>query len=294
MILSIGEILIDVFPDYQRIGGAPFNFAYHMKKMGFPVRFISRIGMDGVGNRIVSFAADAGFDSSDFQIDRQHPTGRVDVKLDDVGVPHFAIATDVAYDFIDFDNLIDERDGLSPQLVYFGSLIQRTKRGYQNLQTFLTKLPRETFRFYDMNLRPGCFDEELITRSLAAADIIKINEEELQTASKIVGCGNTEVDTVRDMKKQFGLKIVAVTKGSKGSALYTDDGLYEIEAPDTKIVDTVGAGDAYCAALAAGVLSGWDPEKMVSKANIFSAHICGIQGAVPSTDKIYADFNKRM
>ncbi len=285
---------MDVFPDYQRIGGAPFNFAYHMKKMGFPIRFISRIGVDGVGNEIASFATDAGFDSSDFQIDRQHPTGRVDVKLDDVGVPHFAIATDVAYDFIDFDSLIDERNGLFPQLVYFGSLIQRTKRGFQNLQTFLTKLPSETIRFYDMNLRPGCFDEKLITRSLAAADVLKLNEEELKTASKIMGRGNTEMDTVRDMKKQFGLKIVAVTKGATGSALYTDDDLYEIEAPDIKVVDTVGAGDAYCAALALGALSGWDPEKMASKATLFSARICGIQGAVPSTDKIYANFIKRM
>ena len=126
MILSIGEILVDIFPNYERIGGAPFNFAYHMKKFGFPTRFISRIGCDETGENINRFISESGFDKKDIQLDADHPTGRVQVQLNEKGIPDFEILKDVAYDHISFDTVINNCKENPPEFVYFGSLIQRT------------------------------------------------------------------------------------------------------------------------------------------------------------------------
>lgn len=287
MILSIGEILIDVFPDYQRIGGAPFNFAYHLKKKGLSVRFISRIGTDDAGADIASFVADAGFESSDLQVDRQHPTGHVDVRLDDRGIPEFIIAANTAYDYLTYDHLMGELETSPPRLVYYGSLIQRTEPGHKNLHVFLENLPPETIRLYDMNLRPGATDRSRIARSLAAADIVKLNEEELSTTASIIGAPAAEEDRVHHMMKHFKLKAVAVTRGAMGSALYIDDEQHEITAPDVNVVDTVGAGDAYCAVLASGLLTGRTPDQILKEASRFSGRICAIAGAIPTSDAFY-------
>jgi fructokinase len=128
VILVIGEILFDLFPNYNRLGGAPFNFAYHLKKFGFDVRFVSKIGMDDAGKEILHKLKLARFNLDDIQIDEVHPTGSVNVQLDESGTPQFDIIPEVAYDYIEFIpeyhlNLIN-----AAQIIYFGSLTQREVR----------------------------------------------------------------------------------------------------------------------------------------------------------------------
>ena len=161
MVLVIGEILFDVFPDYRRLGGAPFNFAYHLKNFGFNVRFISRIGMDDAGKEILHRLELAGFNLDDMQIDDVHPTGSVRVKLDKNGAPQFDIIPEVAYDYIAFKpeyhaNLINES-----RIIYFGSLVQRTEAGCENLQAFISRNASTTLNFYDINLRHGCYNNDV-------------------------------------------------------------------------------------------------------------------------------------
>ena len=134
MILALGEILFDIFPDYRRLGGAPFNFAFHLKQLGFPVRFVSRVGEDRNGKEIRAAVKAHGFNPADLQVDSRHATGTVAVSLNDTGVPTFDILPNVAYDHIDFTpavgSLLEDC-----ALIYFGTLIQRTDRGFQILQT---------------------------------------------------------------------------------------------------------------------------------------------------------------
>jgi fructokinase len=288
MILSVGEILFDVFPGYRRVGGAPFNFAFHMKGLGFPVRFLSRVGEDPDGRELMGRLAEAGFDTRDIQADADHPTGRVNVELDDQGVPEFEILPNVAYDYLMVNPRIREILQGPIRLIYYGSLIQRTEAGFAAVQEILSQKPPGAVCLYDMNLRPGCFERRIIDASLRKANILKLNEEELETTAKVLGLPGKYPESVASMIERFDLSQVALTRGGDGSELFVGDSRYDI-APVSKgkIVDTVGAGDAYTSMLAAGWLMDWPPAKILSAASDFAARICSIEGAIPESSDLY-------
>ena len=146
MVIVLGEILIDVFPDDRRIGGAPFNFAFHLKQMGVPVRFITRVGDDADGRQILARLRSAGFETADVQIDPHHPSGTVRVALDDDGVPRFTICEDVAYDHLDL-TAAPTADRHAPRMIYFGSLVQRTDGGHRQVRGFLDSCDESAVRF---------------------------------------------------------------------------------------------------------------------------------------------------
>ncbi len=295
MILSIGEILFDVFPKYRRIGGAPFNFAYHLRGLGFPVRFVSRVGKDESGWEILSLLSKAGFRSEDIQIDPVHPTGTVKVDLDDQGVPQFTIREDVAYDFLAFDENIGKILEETPRLIYYGSLIQRSDAGFAALHKILARRHRQSRCIYDMNLRPGCEKPLLIEQSLQEADILKLNDDELQAASEMFGLPAGGPNAAAAMLPRFGLSMVALTRGAEGSELYIGQDRFGTAAPEPDTVaDTVGAGDAYTAMLAAGILQGWGPERILSMAARFASRICAIEGAVAEDMEFYRNFRLEM
>lgn len=295
MILSIGEILFDVFPKYRRIGGAPFNFAHHLKGLGFPVRFVSRVGKDENGWKILSLLEKAGFRSEDVQIDSDHPTGTVKVDLDDQGVPKFTIREDVAYDHLAFDQNIGNILAERPSLIYYGSLIQRTDPGFSTLHQILSRRHRQSRCLYDMNLRPGCEKPRLIERSLTEADILKLNDDELETAAEMFGFPADGPDAAAAMMPRFGLSVVALTRGAEGSELYVGRDRFGTAAPKpAAVVDTVGAGDAFTAMLAAGILEGWKPDRILSTAARFASRICTIEGAIPEDMEFYRNFRREM
>ncbi|QTA82011.1 Carbohydrate kinase, PfkB family [Desulfonema limicola] len=291
MILAIGEILYDIFPKYRCIGGAPFNFAYHLKNLGFDIHFISRTGRDEPGESILSYIENSGFDPGDIQIDNQHDTGRVIVKLDDKGIPNFNIIPDAAYDYIALDEKLLNLLNLGPDLIYFGSLIQRTKHGFNELHSILDKKHEKTRCFYDMNLRPGCYKPSIIRSSLEKADILKLNDDELATAGELLEIKQTGHDLVKEIMNIFNISTIALTLGARGSALYIDQNYYKAEPRKAKkIIDTVGAGDAYAAILAEGILRFRKPEILIDRAARLSAKICGIKGALPLENNFYEDF----
>lgn len=294
-ILALGEILLDCFPGYSRIGGAPFNFAYHLKKFGLPVRFISRIGRDESGRNITGFLSRAGFDPADLQIDADRPTGRVDITLDPLGGARYSIVPDVAYDLLSFDRIAAEiRPAPPPRLIYFGSLIQRTRHGFEGLHRLLSESPR-SLCLYDMNLRPGATSETIVQTSLESADILKLNEAELERTAAFFGRDATAPEMVEWLMARFSLSAVSLTRGADGSVLYTARGRLETPAaPVGALVDTVGAGDAYCAVLAAGLLLNWPADRILREADAFSSRICAIPGAVPESDDLYREIQSHL
>ncbi|MGD2038653.1 MAG: carbohydrate kinase [Desulfobacterales bacterium] len=291
MVLVIGEILFDVFPDYRRLGGAPFNFAYHLKNFGFDVRFISRIGMDDAGKEILHRLELAGFNLDDMQIDDVHPTGSVKVKLDKSGGPQFDIISEVAYDYIEFipeyhANLINES-----RIIYFGSLVQRTEAGCKNLQAFISHNASKKHNFYDINLRPGCYNTDIIEKSLSKTDILKLSTGELEKLMQMRSFKMKTEQFVHYLMEAHSIQTVSLTKGEQGSDLFTNHGSFSADSADViKVVDSVGAGDAYTAMLAAGMLKNWPPQVILERASLFASRICEIKGAIPESSSFYEPF----
>lgn len=291
MILSIGEILFDIFPDDKRLGGAPFNYSYHIKQLGEPVAFISRIGNDDEGKSILNFLEEHRFPTDCIQIDDTHETGKVRVALDDTGGPEFDILKNAAYDHIAFDPAITTLLKQNVDLIYFGSLIQRTKKGADTLNRLMAAKSSKTKGFCDINLRPDCYDRASVLSSLAHADLLKVNTAEIKTIKKMTGDHCSDADFIRMLMKKYQIELVAWTQGSLGSVLYMQDHDYEIRIPKIEmILDTVGAGDAYAAMLTMGYLNRWHPARILSAASSFASRICLIDGAVPSSKDFYDDF----
>ena len=288
MILVIGEILFDVFPKYKRLGGAPFNFAYHLKNLNFPVRFISRIGTDAAGKAILHKLKKYQFDFGDIQIDDVHPTGTVNVQLNGHGVPQFDIIRNVAYDYIKFIPEVHSDLISSAQMIYFGSIVQRTKEGYKNLQDMIGRKSPEALIFYDINLRPNCYNETLVKESLLKTNILKLNQAELGELKQWMSFKESRDDFIGRLMDAYSLDIVSLTMGETGSALFTRQGRFNWDKVNgARVIDSVGAGDAYAAMLAAGLLKGWQPEEILRKASIFATRVCEIKGAIPESASFY-------
>ncbi len=289
MILALGEILFDVFPDYRRLGGAPFNFAFHLKQLGFPVRFVSRVGEDRNGIEIRAAVKAHGFNPADLQVDSRHATGTVAVSLNDTGVPTFDILPNVAYDHIDFTpavgSLLEDCT-----LIYFGTLIQRTDCGFKNLQRILSARKSNTKCLYDINLRPGGYTSQVVRESLNHADLLKLNEEELDVLKAMHVQKRDEDRFVAFLREHYAIGVVALTRGHSGSTLFTADGRFDATTPVVEnIVDTVGAGDAFASVLAAGYLRDLPAPKILNAATRLAAHLCTVAGAIPDDSDLYAD-----
>ncbi len=298
MILVIGEILFDIFPSYKRMGGAPFNFAFHLKNLGFPVRFISRVGNDIPGREILDFLDQNGFDTNDIQRDQENDTGTVKISMDKNGTHTFSIVHDTAYDHIAFDERLADLSIRPWDLIYFGTLIQRSPDNALVIQKILSQKSRKTKIFCDINLRPDCYTDATLGACLKAADILKLNQEELDEISK--GEKNTQKNITIEkqaalLRKTHSLELVILTLGKMGSLWITQKDC--LKSPDTDplpMKDTVGAGDAYAAMSAAGWLAGLSYETVICLAQEFAGRICVIKGALPKNMDIYEEFKERL
>jgi len=295
VIVVIGEILFDVFPDYKRLGGAPFNFAFHLHQLGFPVRFFTRIGDDAEGREILGFLRRRRFPLDGVQIDPRRSTGRVEVELDEHGVPEFNILPNVAYDFIEWSAALTEALAEPARLIYFGTLVQRSGSSAAVVQQMLAAAEASTRRFCDINLRPGCYTEDSVRQSLRGADILKLSGDEIEVLQTMIEApGATEAFAER-LRRRYALEMVSLTHGERGSELYTGQGVHRAGMQSSRRVkDTVGAGDAYAAVLAVGILQGWSPERTLEAATAFAAGICEIEGAIPAQSSFYESVQQRM
>lgn len=288
LILVIGEVLYDIFPGFRRAGGAPFNFAFHLVQSGWAVKFITRVGADEDGRSLQELMRRSGFDLSYVQVDENRRTGRVMVYPDQNGGHSFDILKDAAYDYITFNTEVEKLLRIPPKLIYFGTLVQRTAEGRRTVERLCRSRPPQTILFYDINLRPGCYSRKIIRQSLTYADILKLNGEELGVLSEMFGLAGDTAARVKTLMRKFNLTMAALTKGDRGSELFTLE--EHIEMPlerDYACVDTVGAGDAFAAILAAGYLKKRGLRETLAAASDFAGRICGIPGALPEQTDFY-------
>lgn len=292
MIICIGEILFDLFPDERRIGGAPFNFAFHLKKLGIEVQFVSRIGLDNWGDEILEFLTRHKFDTTNIQRDKQYDTGKVKIFMNPDKTHRFSISKNSAWDNLTFDENISELLKYPPKLIYFGSLIQRSVTGRRFIQKILTEKSNQTQVFCDINLRKNSYSFLSIADCLYAADILKLNDEELDIICDIHNIANLSIkDTITALMITQDIKTIILTQGSQGSQWFTNDNVHIIPQDNNILLkDTVGAGDAYAAICAAGIIKNMDVEETARLATEFSAKICSIRGALPDNENIYKKF----
>ncbi len=292
MIIAIGEVLYDVFPDAKRVGGAPFNFAFHLIQMGYPVKFITRVGADRDGEQLLAFMERSGFDREYVQVDEVHKTGRVMVYPDHAGIPRFDIVQDAAYDHLVWTDAVQALLSEPPAMLYFGTLIQRAPVSGRFLwNIFQARLP-ETLLFCDINLRPDCYTRDIVRDSLHHADILKLNDEELDAIRKMFGYSGDAASVAAELIRDYALTLVALTRGSRGSEIFTAADHVKMPAcSGYECVDTVGAGDAFAAVIAAGILKKMDIRRILTTAADFSGRICGIPGAVPDRMGFYNALN---
>ncbi|HEY8118667.1 MAG TPA: carbohydrate kinase [Methylophilaceae bacterium] len=290
-VVLFGEVLIDVFPDRMLLGGAPFNVARHLRGFGLHPVLISRTGNDELREPIIDAMLDWGMDIIGIQSDPLHPTGQVAVHINDDG-HQFEILDHQAYDFIHPGITRMVELGVHPKLLYFGTLAQRHKISRSALSALLRST--STARLLDLNLRAPWYNTRILNRSLEHANIVKMSDDELATLAKMLRLpGNDTRAQAAALIKRFELERVLVTCGKDGAWLLDKDGMQAEDrgsVSDSKVIDTVGAGDAFAAVFMAGMLLGWPTYLTMSRANDFSAAICGIRGATPQTKDFYRPF----
>lgn len=297
MILVIGEILFDLFPSYKRIGGAPFNFAFHLKQLGFEVRFVSRVGQDNMGRDILDFLGRNGFEPKDIQIDPSHGTGRVKVSVAGDGSHSFSIVQNMAYDHILFDTTLKSLCQSNPELIYFGTLIQRTRAGENLIQKSLASTGKNTCKFCDVNLRPDCYTPSVLENAVSSSNILKLSEEELDILVPDQGI-SIPAQAVRLLERPArGPDLIMLTQGAEGSIWMSKEKSLQLPqptAPPMKVKDTVGAGDAYAAMAAAAILAHVPDSQAMVLAHDFAGRICCIKGSLPRDTAIYNEFKSRL
>jgi len=292
LIVSIGEILFDQFPDYRRTGGAPFNFAAHMKGLGFDTAFISRVGNDENGSLLINEVTRRNLKPEYIQVDADHPTGEVLVQLDENRNATFNILENVAYDHIEMTpSALSALDQAS--FVYFGTLVQRTSNGFSSIQDMLAVKKKTTIGMYDVNLRPNCYSTRIIKESLNYTNILKLNIDELREVGSMLYNSEDENECIKSLFNDYPIQMVSLTGGSTGSKMITPDDEYVAE-PDhsIQVVDTVGAGDAYSSIVAAGFIKGWETQRILDLATRFSTKVCTIEGAIPDDQSFYSEFRE--
>jgi fructokinase len=290
-IAGIGEVLWDVFPDGEQFGGAPANFACHCRALGARSYVISCIGDDARGEQAVEFLQNHDVDTSALAVSDIYETGTVVVTLDEAGQPTYEIKEGVAWDHLLYSNTLDSiaRD---LDAVCFGTLGQRATTSRETIQGFLAATQPRCLRVYDVNLRQSFFNEDVIRASLTVANALKLNDEELQVIAPMHHLEGTDETNTRSLLELYELELIALTRGSRGSLVITPDTVSDVPGVDATIANTVGAGDAFTAAIITGYLSGWSLDKTNRFANRVAAFVCSKIGAVPELPEAVRILNR--
>jgi fructokinase len=295
MILSIGEVVWDIFPDRRVLGGAPVNVAYHLRCLGVEVGVVTRVGADELGDRTIGTMAALGLPVTGVQRG-ELPTGRVTVTMGADHEPSFEIVTPAAWDNIDLaaaESFIAGR----PFKLVFGTLAQRDERSRRAIRGLWAKAEQ---RFYDVNLRPPHTSREIVEESLAAADLVKVNGAELRALGrwrKLPGRYKAELSSwsartrlmplwykkaiAREVMGRYNIAVLVVTEGAEGAWLMAGEHYFHAPGCPVKVVDTVGAGDAFFATLLAGHEHGLGWQECLDRATARGGYVASRHGATP-------------
>jgi fructokinase len=280
-IVSIGEVLWDVFEDSEKLGGAPFNFSVQASRLGHDVTFVSAVGDDERGRAVLERAGELGLRTDFIQIAKGVATGTVSVRVDASGQPDFTIHRPGAYDAVRLDDATLKRlASLQPEWLYFGTLHQAEPAPRAETRKLAEALPGAR-KFYDINLRRNCYSRELLFELMPAAQVVKLNEDE---ASAIDSMSGRQHDSLSDFTSfwadRFRWDAVAVTRGAEGCAIRIGSDYAEAPGYTVEVADTVGAGDAFAAGFLHGLSQGWDARHAGDFANRVGAVMASRPGGV--------------
>ncbi len=286
-VVGLGELLWDMLPEGPQLGGAVSNFAVMAARLGNNGAIATRIGTDPLGREAMAFLKTTPVDASYIQEDFSRVTGTVTVTLD-AGQPQFTIHEPVAWDFLEFTPhwlaLAEQADA-----VCFGSLAQRSPASRRTIESFLHETRPACVRIFDVNLRAPFFSSEVVEQSLELATIFKLNADEMPQVLSLLGfpdaAGITPdflLNGARQIIDQFPVQLVAITLGPQGSLLVTRNEVDRHPGFPAEVVDTVGAGDAFTAALTHYYLRGAPLSQLNAAGNRWGAWVASHAGAMPA------------
>lgn len=275
----MGEALWDMLPEGKKIGGAPANFAYHVSQFGLPGCVVSAVGDDAPGKEIIENFTAKGLNQLIATV--PYPTGTVQVEVDKAGIPQYDIRENVAWDNIPYTAQLQSL-ARQAKAVCFGSLAQRNAVSRSTINHFLDAMPDDSLIVFDANLRQGFYNKEILNSSMRRCNILKINDEELETIGRMFDCPDIDLmDKCRFLLDKYNLNILIVTCGINGSYVFTTDVVSYLPTPMVEVADTVGAGDSFTAAFIASILKGKTITQAHSCAVQTSAFVCTQKGAMP-------------
>ncbi len=289
IVVGMGEALWDVLPEGKKIGGAPANFAYHVSQFGLPSCVVSAVGDDALGKEIVDNFTSKGLNQLIAEV--PYPTGTVQVEIDPAGVPQYDIKENVAWDNIPYTAHL-EALAERTKAVCFGSLAQRNIVSRTTINRFLDAMPHDNDNLvvFDVNLRQGFYDKEILCNSMTRCNILKINDEELVTVSRMFGYPGIDLqDKCWILLGKYNLKMLILTCGINGSYVFTPGNVSFQPTPKVEVADTVGAGDSFTAAFIASILKGKPVAEAHACAVQTSAFVCTQKGAMPVLPKELTD-----
>lgn len=277
-IVSIGEILWDVFPDAERLGGAPFNFAVNAHRLGHDVRLISAVGRDDRGRRAIHRMRQIELSADLVQCVEDAPTGAVTIELSSGNEPVYTIYRPAAYDFVKLDQSnLEWLSQFQADWTYFGTLYQMHAQSRAAVTDLLRAMPRAR-RFYDINLRLNSYTPELVSHLLSEADVVKLNADEATTVAPQISSCET---FCRAIAHDYDLMAICVTLGKDGCAALIHNEYVESPGFPMAVADPVGAGDAFAAAFLHGIDAGWPASETARFANQAGANAVTFRGAIP-------------
>ena len=281
IVVGMGEALWDILPEGKKIGGAPANFAYHVSQFGLDSCVVSAVGNDPLGKEIIDNLTSKGVNHHINEV--PYPTGTVQVEIDQAGIPQYDIKENVAWDNIPYTASLKEL-AENTRAFCFGSLAQRNVVSRETIYSYLDAMPQtdETLVVFDVNLRQGFYSKEILCSSMQRCNILKINDEELVTVSRMFGYPGIDLqDKCWILLGKYNLKMLILTCGINGSYVFTPGRVSFQPTPSVEVADTVGAGDSFTAAFIASLLRGKSVAEAHKVAVETSAFVCTKNGAMP-------------
>lgn len=279
-IAGIGELLWDVLPEAEVIGGAPVNFAYHVTALGAKGIPISTIGNDVRGGKALEELQKRGVETSAISITEDFATGYVTATLDNEGKASYNFPDDVAWDHLQINEYAENLRNIL-DAVCFGSLAQRSEHSRRAIYGFLDTLGKETLKVFDINLRQEFYSEKVVVNSLTRTDILKLNEEELPILADLIDLNGPSDKWLQVLVEKYHLQMAILSRGGSGSLLLTPKSSSDHPGVVTHIKDTIGAGDSFTAAVTIGFLQGLPLNEINENANRIAAYVCSQRGGMP-------------
>lgn len=286
-LVGIGELLWDELPAGRMAGGAPANFAVHAAQLGADARLVSRVGVDPPGDAILAVLAEHGLNTEGVERDPTAPTGRVTVAGEP---PKYTIHEGVAWDHIAGDPT-GRAAVATADAVCFGTLAQRAEPSRSTIRELLKSAKPGCLRVFDVNRREPFYSKQQLEESFPLADVLKVNDAELVHLTGLFGLPIAEQEAMGELAGRYGFKAVACTRGDKGSAILRGGEWSEQAGLPTAVADTIGAGDAFTAAMTLGLLAGWPLDVVNRRAAEVAAFVCSQRGGMPTLpDDLRAPF----